>query len=419
MLILEQARKKFQTPAQMDAYVLGSLALGVSIPFGILSAQFLKTWLGGQSWLIGLVLGSSLFSYTILLAQLLKRQPPLFLKRLFPRKDIYRPRSIGEISGLRLDYVGNKDPQDSVDGIVHTRNGELQRMLRCTLPQRLSFSGQSVLLEMLFADLALFSNTRFQIIFPEADNGRRKEMVLIASHMITRSAQCPKEDKPPLAQMQELLDRLLERLITLGISPKVMNAFEVRQLISEELGSSGTKSQLNRDWRSVGNLGWEPSFRDILLKPNERYMQVANRRSFTFTVEQLPSNGSFEWLPAVLADIPHAHVSLFISPWTAADPISKLRMTQQLKKYSGEINNKDAIVNPAAAKMSFFFRFDGHDAYQLESEVSTARKYLSSLGLSSSFHTQRQQQLQNWRSTLPCAPEQMNNKHIIAFMRSK
>ena len=406
MLILKQARKKPRSPARMNSYVLGSLALAVSLPFGVLSAQLL------QSWVAGLVLGVSLFTYSILLVQLIRRQPPLFLKRLFPRKDLmHAPRSISEISGLKLDYVGAKDPQDTIDGVVHNRSGELQRVIRCALPQRISFESAGLLMEMLFADLSQFPKTRFQIIFPEAENGRRKEVIVIASHL--NSGAGDKDDTPPLVQVQKMLDRLLERLITLGISPKVLNAFEVRQLISEELGSCASRSQLNRDWRNVGSLGWEPSFRDNVLKPNDRFMQVAERKTVTIGIEQLPASGSFGWLSAVLADIPQAHVSLFISPFNG-DPLSKLRLAQQLKKHAAE----NSLVTPCAAQMSFFFRFDGRDPYQLESEVSTARKYFQSLGINTIFHTYKQQQLQNWRLTLPCAQENGANKHLIAFMRS-
>lgn len=406
MLILKQARKKLRSPAKMNSYVLGSLALGVSLPFGILSGQYL------QSWMAGLVLGVSLFTYSILLVQLIRRQPPLFIKRFFPRKDLmHSPRSISEITGLRLDYVGAKDPQDTIDGVVHNRAGELQRVLRCALPQRITFEAASLLMEMLFADLSQFSKTRFQIIFPEAENGRRKEMIVIASHMNCGSSD--KDDTPPLVQVQKMLDRLMERLITLGISPKVLSAYEVRQLISEELGSCASKSQLNKDWRNVGNLGWEPSFRDNVLKPNDRFMQVAERKSVTIGIEQLPSSGSFGWLSCVLSDIPTAHVSLFISPWQA-DPLSRLRLAKEMKKHS----DANPLVSPAAAQMSFFFRFDGRDPYQLESEVSTARKYFQSLGINTIFHTYKQQQLQHWRSTLPCAQEHSANKHLIAFMRS-
>jgi hypothetical protein len=325
-------------------------------------------------------------------------------------------RSIGELCGLRLDYVGAKDPQDTVDGVVHNRAGELQRVIRCNLPERFWFNGQSLLLEMLFADLSQFNNARFQVIFPEADGGRRKEMIVVASYLLAKSGHPGSAGNPPMLEMQSLLERLLERLITLGIAPKVMNAIEVRQLISGELGSRATKSQLNRDWRNIGNLGWEPSFRDMVLKPSERFMQVADRRSITLAVEQLPASGSFEWLSAVLADIPEAHVSMFISSWSAQDPLSKMAVNQKLKKHSVDAG----LVNPVAAQMSFFFRFEGRDAYQLEADVSTARKYFASLGINnSSVYTQRQQQLQNWRSTLPCAQEQASNKHLIAFMRSQ
>lgn len=411
MLIIEQAKKKFRAPQKVNTYLLGLLALGLSLPFGLLSAYYL------QSWLAGLVLGSSLFTYTILLVQLVKRQPPIFLRRFFGRKELSCPRNINETCALRLDYIGSKDPQDSIDGVVHNHAGELQRILRCSLPQRISFNGQSILLEMLFADLSQFEGCRFQLIFPETDNGRRKEMIIVASYMLVIGDQSPKQEAAPLVQMQNILDRLMERLITLGIAPKVLNAFEVRQLISQELGSSAGRSQLNRDWRNMGNLGWEPSFRDITLKANDRFMQVAEKRSFTMAIEQLPASGSFEWLSAVLADIPNAHVSLFISQFNASDPLTKIRMSQKLKHHPSS-SKENGLVVPSAAKMSFFLRFDSKDGYQLESEVSAARKYLASMGIHNSFHTHRQQQLQNWRASLPCAQEQNNHKHLIAFMRS-
>ncbi len=417
MLILQQARRRFKSPPKMNTYLLGLLAAGVSIPFGFLSAHILSFKLGQQSWLAGLVLGSSLFTYTILLAQLLRRQPPRFLRRLFPRPESHSTRTLNDVTGLKLDYIGAKDPQDAVDGVVHLRSGELQRILRCSLPQRHSISAQSLVLEMLFADLCLVPNTRFQIVFPEAFRGARREMLIVASMQLGRDAQAQKDETPPLVQMQNVLDRLIERLITLGISPKVMTAVEIRQLISEELGICASKAQLNRDWRNVGNLGWEPSFRDLVLKPFDRFMQIAENRAYTFVAEQLPSNGSFEWLASALSDIPCAHISLFISPWNTNDPLSKLQLKRKLKKHALE-STESAVVRPAAAQMSFFFRFEGRDAYQLESEVASARKYLASQGLNSSFFTQRQQQLQNWRSTIPCAQEQTQNRHLVAFMQS-
>jgi hypothetical protein len=400
----------------MDSWVLALAALGVSAPFGLLSAGILRSSSAWPAWLVGLVLCLSLFAYTIFLALLMKRHRPLLLKCLFPRKDVHQVRSISEMSGLCLDYIGAKDPQDTLDGVVHNRAGELQRILRCSLPQHCSFAQQSMLLETLFADLARFDNARFQIIFPDASTGRRKEMIVIASALLPNSPEPAKDEPPPLVQMQSILEHLLERLITLGIAPKVMNAVEVRQLISAELGGCASRCQLHRDWRNVGNLGWEPSFRDIILRPSERFMQVADRRSVTISLEQLPALDTFEWFSVLLADIPFAHVSLFITPWRAGDAISKLLMTRKLKKHSAG----GRLATVPAAQMSFFFRFDGRDAAQLESEVAVARKYFVSLGINrSSLQVQRQeQQLQNWRSTLPCAQEQSHNKHLIAFMRS-
>lgn len=413
MLILEQARKGFTRPKKLNTYLLGAISAAISIPFGILGAQMLN------SWIVGLVLGSSLFTYTILIVQLIKRQPPLFIKRwLLPRREFNQILSINEYSGLRLDYIGGKDPQDSIDGVVHNRQGELQRILRCNMPSRLSMSGQSVLLEMLFAALSQYQNTRFQIIFPEADNGRRKEMFVVASHMIICGEQpIAKDEAPPLAQLQQVLDRLLERLITLGISPKVMNSFEVRQLISGELNGVERRAQLGRDWRNIGNLGWEPSFRDMVLKPSDRTMQVGDRKSSTMAIEQLPENGSFEWLSAVLMDIPDAHLSIFVSPFNANDPLSKIRMGQKLKRHSAA-NADGAQLAPHTAQMSFFLRFDGTDEYRIEAEATSARKYLRSLGIINGYHTHRQQQLQNWRATLPFAQESAANKHVIAFLQS-
>lgn len=412
MLILEQARKGFRKPKKLNSYLLGALAAAISIPFGILGAELLN------SWIVGLVLGSSLFTYTILIVQLIRRQPPLFIQQWFPRKEFNQILSINEYSGLRLDYIGGKDPQDSIDGIVHNRQGELQRILRCSLPQRLSLSAQSVLLEMLFAALSQYQNTRFQIIFPEGENGRRKEMFVIASHMIFCGEQpVGKDEAPPLSQLQDVLDRLFERLITLGIAPKVMNSFEVRQLISAELNGNERRGQTARDWRNIGNLGWEPSFRDMVLKPNDRFMLVGDRKSSTMAVEQLPENGSFEWLSAVLMDIPDAHISVSISSFNANDPLSKIRLGQKLKRHSAA-NQDGAPLNPDTAQMSFFLRFDGSDEYKIEAEAASARKYLRSLGIINGYHTHRQQQLQNWRATLPCAQENLANKHLIAFTQT-
>jgi len=402
----------------MDPYWLGAAALAVSVPFGFLSGELLRPWLAGQAWMAGLVLGSSLFTYTIMLVQLMKRQPPRFLRTLFPRKNFYTPRSINEMSGLRLDYVGAKDPQDSVDGIVHNRAGELQRIVHCQLPASFfSFSGQPEVLETLFADLALLDNARFQVIFPEADSGFRKEMLVVASYQLAKTGRQAKfGEAPPLVQLQNVLGKVLERLITLGITPRVMSAVDVRQLISSELGSRAKRWQLDRDWRSIGNLGWEPSFRDIPLKPHERFMQVAERHSCTVAVEQLPASANFDWLSAVLNDIPSAHISLFISSWNEADPLGKMRLNMRLEQLK---NIEDDAVAPCTAQMSFYCRFDASNSFSLENEVNIARKYFASLGINKGNSlTQRLQQLQNWRATLPCAQEQNQHKHLLAFQRS-
>jgi hypothetical protein len=400
----------------MNSYWLGAAALAVSVPFGFLSAELLRPWLAAQAPIAGLVLASSLFTYTILLVQLMRRQPPRFLRTLFPRKNFYTPRSINEMSGLRLDYIGAKDPEDRVDGIVHNRAEELQRIVHCQLPPSFSFSGQPQVLETLFADLALVDNARFQVIFPEAESGFRKEMIVVASYQLAKTGRQAKSgEAPPLVQLQNVLDRLLERLITLGITPKVMNSVEVRQLISAELGSRAKRWQLDRDWRNIGNLGWEPSFRDIPLKPNERFMQVAERHSCTIAVEQLPASGNFEWLSAVLNDVPTAHLSVFSSSWDAADPLSKIRLNKRLE----QLKTIDAAsLEPYAAQMSFYIRFDARNLFNLDIDVNMARKYFASLGINKgNSPTYRLQQLQNWRASLPCAQEQAQHRHLLAFTR--
>lgn len=411
MLILEKARKKFRSAPKINTLLSCGIALGLSVPFGVMSAQLL------QSSLAGLILGASLFTYSILLSRLLKRQPPLFLKRFFPRQEIHAHRSINEICGLRLDYVGTKDPQDSVDGVVHNRTGELQRVLRCKLPQKMGDNLQALLFEMLFADLSGFADTRFQMIVPACQGKFRQEMYLIASYKIAGTSSSCRDEKPPLTQMQEMLDRLLERLLTLGVAPRIMNSLEVRQLISEELSTCASRGQLARDWRNVGLLGWEPSFRDTVLKPCDRFMQVQERKSYTLAIESLPASNSFAWLSSTIQDLPNAQISLFLSPWSG-DSLGKLALERKIKKHSKETGG---LVNPAAAQMSFFIRFDGSDPYELECETSTARKYLSSLSIKSSFSTQRHMQLQNWRATLPFAQDckSADHKHTIAFMRSR
>lgn len=403
----------------MGTYLLLLVALAVSVPFCLLSARTFQNWLSaGESWLIGLVLGAALFTYTILLVRLIKRQPPVFLKH-FLCKDLHAQHSSSEISGLKLDYIGTRDPGEMADGVVHNRSGELQRILRCFLPAGSGASGQSLLFETLFANLSCFKNTRFQIIFPPADCVRRKEMFVIASYQPAKCRKSVRDESFALEQMQGVLERLMERLITLGIAPRVMAAAEVRQLISSELGGCTNRFQGSRDWRSVGNLGWQPSFHETVLRPSERFMQVADRRSCTIALEELPSSGNFQWFATVLADIPYAHVSLFITPWTARNPISKMRIAHKLKKKAASLQIAKDVQNPSAAQMSFFFRFEGRDAVRLESEVATARQYFYALGLrNNSLPAQVQQQLLNWRSTLPCAQEQVKAKHLIAFMQS-
>ncbi|MBX9687913.1 MAG: hypothetical protein K2X27_14500 [Candidatus Obscuribacterales bacterium] len=409
MLVLEQAKGKINSKLELNSLAFGGLALGLSVAFGLLGAEYL------HSGIAGFFLGTSLFAYSILLAGMFKRQPPLFIKRLFSRKDLLKsPRTINELSGLRLDYVAAKDPQDNIDGVVHNRAGELQRLIRCALPERHQLSANSLLLELLFADLASFEDARFQIVFPASDRASRKEMIVIASFLNVQKSGEEQDLMPPLLHLQEIVNRLLERLITLGIAPKIMNALEARQLISQELGSRASCNQLQRDWRSAGELGWEPSFRDLVLRPTERSMQVADRLALTMTLEQLPVRSGFEWLSAFLLDLPEAHLSIFLSPFNTAAPLSKLRLKQKLKKIAAD--SLDSFSEAAAAQMSFSIRFDGRDSYKLESELSTARKYLGSFGIKGSFTTQRQQQLQNWRATLPCAQAGTAvAKHLIAF----
>ncbi len=408
MLILKQAEKKTLRQPQMDSFALGSFAVALSVPFGLLSAQLL------HSWAAGLVLGSSLFTYSILLARLFRRQPPLLFSRLFPRRELMAaPKNASEIAGLRLDYVGGKDPQDNLDGIIHARGGELQRILKCTLPHRISTNAQALLLEMLFADLARFEKARFQLIFPEADSGQQRSELYIVVTKLNTDNSVDKDELPPLIQVKRVLDGVIERLITLGVTPKILNAREVRQLISEEFGKCGNRSQLNKDWRSVGVLGWEPSFRDKVLRSTERCMQINERRAITINVDQLPATRSFSWLSAALSDIPSAHASIFISPWVASDPISKLKLSKTIKKHGD-----NALLTPIAAQMSFYFRFDGKDVCDLECEVATARNFFRSLGIGTGNAAVRNQQLNNWRATLPCAQEQSSSRHLIAFMPS-
>ncbi len=412
MLILRREKSKSANPAKRNSLLLASFAFSVSLPFGILSARCL------DSWLAGLVLGGSLFTYSILLAHLIKKQPPFFLKRILGRKDYQRIRSLNEFSGLRLDYVGAKDPQDAIDGLIHTRQGELQRAVRCILPQHFSIADQSLLLEMLFADLCKLENSRFQLIFPEREsNSKQSEMIVVASLALQGSGtkKAASSKVAPLDELKALLDHLIERLLTLGISPRLMNANEVKQLISEELGSCASRSQLKRDWRNLGNLGWEPSFRDNTIKAGERYMQVADRKSASLAIEQLPKSANFEWLAAILQDLPGAYVSIFVSPCRSDNLMNRLGLLNKIKK---QMNREQGILTPIAAQMSFYLRFHNRDAYKLEQELSTARKYFASLGIASSTSLNRQHQLQLWQATLPCAQEQAGNRHTVAFMKS-
>jgi hypothetical protein len=405
MLILKQARKKLGGVPKMNSLLLLSAALALSVPFGFFGAQTLN------SYPAGLVLSVSLFAYTILLTRMLKRRPPLFLKRLFPRRDLSALRDARAISGLRLDYIGARDAEDGEDGVVHNAGGELHRILRCSLGQESSLAGQAELFETLFADLSQLENSRFQVIFPQADYGRRKEMFVVVT-LLSQSRRPAWKSSASVAQMQSLSERVLERLITLGIAPRIMNALEVRQLISSELGACSNKHQQGRDWLNAGNLRWEPGFRDTVVRPAERFMQVADRRSFTIALDELPASSSFEWLPALLSDMPGAHLSLFITPSTL-NPLNRLTAQRKLQKQS-------AGAGPAAhaaARMSFFVRFDNRNLQKLESAVAIARRYLSSLGINTSASPQsaREQQLLNWRATLPCASEQSSNRHLLAF----
>lgn len=412
MLILERTTKKYRSPARIDSYALGFVALSLCLPFGFLSGQYL------HSTLLGLLLGTSLFTYTILLGKMLKRQPPLFLKKVLRRSHLRAPHKIGDIAGLRLDFVGDKVPGENTDGLIHTRTGELQRILRVTLPKRCQ-DIQSEWLETFFQFLSGFEDARFQVIFPEHSHGQNREMLLIVSHILS----IPQKNRfplPPLIRMQELLGSVIEKLLLLGASSKILSSQETRLLISSELGSMVTRFNLQQDWRYVNKLGWEPSFRDIEIKAQDKYMELEKKKSAVLCFEQLPGSDSirsnFSWLCAVLSDLPDSTVSIFITPWKIADPVQKFK-----HKYWQYLNQDELEESSEhkTAQMSFFLRCDSNDDFLLENELSMARKFLQSLGIKTRIQGQRQQQVINWRATLPCAQDPSVCKHLIAFTSQK
>ena len=443
MLILDKTTRKFQASgANKSSIAVGAAALGLSIPFGILTAQTL------MNPLLGMLVGTSLFTYTILLANMARRQPPLFLKKILRRKHARAPRTITDIAGLRIDFVGDKATltDQSTDGLIHTRSGELQRLLRVTLPKRNSIEQRSLWLETLFEYLASFKDVRFQAIFPSISDGQNREMILVVSLIL--SPPTPGKlslDIPPLVRMQQVLGILLERLIILGSAPKIISSVDVRLLISNELGSLCTRFNLQKDWRHVKNLGWEPSFRDIEIKPTEKNVELGKRKSAAICIDHLPSGSDFTWLATILADLPDASSSIFVSPFISTDPINKFKHAHKYWKHHNGQNyvrmfdieqkkedNERGVEAPSnsesqplannatlpgkTAHMSFYLRWDSNDDYLLNNEISMSRKFLHSLGIKTSFNQQRQQQLLNWRATLPCAQDPSICKHLIAFV---
>lgn len=408
MLVLRQKKARAAARSDRESLALGFFALAISIPFGFFSGQIM------QSWLAGVILGSSLCAYSILLAQLIRRQPPKFLRHLWRNAGSCQfPYGVNDITALGLDLIGAKDPNDRVDGVVYKRHGEIQRFIRCTLPQNSTENGRAILYELLFADLANISNARFQLVFPAAQNSVREEFIIVVSFKSRRP--CSRSDEqPPLEQLNQLVHRLLLRLLTLSIEPSLMNAAEIMCHYSDEFGSQSSRSQLARDWKSVGNLGWEPVFREAVLIPQERCMQVAERKCCTITLEQFQKAESFHWLSSILQDMPSTHASIFVSPVSEPSLMDKQSLQNELRKKTSQ---EQSQAKASTAQMSFYFRFEGTDAYQVESELATARKYLESMGINSSFNTQKHQQILNWRASIAGAQEPRSGAGpLIAFM---
>lgn len=405
MLILDKTTKKLQTQGKMQPFSIYALAAFLALPFGVLSSQqFNNPW-------IGIFAGGTLFAYTILLAGMLKRQAPSFLKKLMHRKHKGAPRTVADLAGLRIDFVGDKAPNELVDGLIHTRRGELQRIIKVQLPKR-NQAEMAVWLEAFFEYLASIHDTRFQIIFPELCDGQRREMLLIASLILTPPVK-GKLDLPPLVRMQELLGQVIEKMVILGAGPKVLSSAELRLLISNEIGSASTRFNLQRDWRHVKNLGWEPSFRDIDIKPNDRHVQLNRHISSALCFEQLPGASSFTWLSTILSDLPDARLSIFVTPAETPDPITKFKNAHKYwQHYQDQVGDSS---EHRTSHMSFFLRFDSNDAYLLENEISMARKFLQSLGVKTRLQYHKQYQLLNWRATIPCAVDPTLCKHLIAF----
>lgn len=401
MLILDKITRKVQTQGKMQPFGIYVLAAFLALPFGVLSAQqFANPWLG-------IFAGSTLFAYTILLAGMLKRQAPPFLKKLMRRKHVGAPRTVADLAGIRIDFVGDKAPNEVTDGLIHTRRGELQRVIKVILPKR-NQAEMAIWLEVFFEYLSGIQDTRFQIIFPELGDGNKREMILIASLILTPPVK-GKLDLPPLVRMQEILGQVIEKLVILGAGPKILSSMELRLLISNELGSPSTRFNLHRDWRHVKNLGWEPSFRDIDIKPNDRHVQLNKHISSALCFEQLPGASSFTWLSTILSDLPDARLSIFVTPAQDPDPISKFKTAHRYWQHNQE------ATEHRTSHMSFFLRFDANDAYLLENEISMARKFLHSLGVKTKLQYHRQYQLLNWRATLPCASDPTLCRHVIAF----
>ena len=405
MLILDKTTRKLQTPGKMQPYGIYAVASLLALPFGVLSAQHFA------NPLIGIFVGGSLFAYTVILAGMLKTQAPPFLKMWLRRKHTGAPRSVADLAGVRIDFVGDKGPNELVDGLIHTRRNELQRIIRVTLPKR-NQAEMAIWLEAFFEYLSSIQDTRFQIIFPEMVDGKKREMLLIASLILTPPAK-GKLDLPPLVRMQELLGQLIEKIVVLGAAPKVLGSAELRLLISNELGSASTRFNLHKDWRHVKNLGWEPSFRDIDIKPNDRHVQLNKHISSALCFDQLPGASSFTWLSTIMSDLPDARLSIFMTPAESGDPIRKFKNAHKYWQHHQEQGHESS--EHQTSQMSFFLRFDSNDAYLLENEISMARKFLQSLGVKTKLQNNRQYQLLNWRATLPCATDPTLYKHLIAF----
>lgn len=367
------------------------MAAALSVPFGILSAEQLN------NPTLGIFVGGSFFSYSVFLASLIKRQPPLIFKRLFPRKMNGAPKSITDLAGLKIDFVGEKGPNELHDGLIHSRRGELQRIFRIALPKR-SNAQTSLWLETLFSYLSEFSDCRFQLIFPEESHNAQRDLILVASLILTP----PSKDKlelPPLPRMQEVVGLLLEKLIILGAAPKLLSSAELRLLISNELGSETSRFNLQKDWRHVRNLGWEPSFRDIEVRAGDKFIKFARHMSSTIHLEQAPKTNRYSWLATVLSDLPDARVSMFLSPQDENETLKKLKTLANI------VPSKSQGAEPALqrAKISFYLRWESNDSNLLENEVALAQKFLNSLGIKSKSMSHRQFQLHSWRATIPCA----------------